>query len=87
MSDITLPDGWPVARTIDGVLVVPGLWVLDYNYRIGQVTAEKPDMNNGLNDTLIPWFTLTTGYFDGSRMWAYDPNSGRRITAPVSDKE
>jgi hypothetical protein len=73
----TVPADWPTARTIDNVPVVPGMWVLDYNWRIGQVKATPPHESHGVH-----WFDLTTGTFDGSRMWARHPNTGSLITGP-----
>jgi len=70
---MSTPDNWPVARTSDGVLIIPGLIVRDYNYNITTVTDRKPDMDNG-----NPWFfTANNGYFDGSRLTANDPRTGK----------
>lgn len=81
-SPPALPEVWPEAYTISGDLIVPGLWVLDCNWQVGMVTDKTPDANNGINDSIVHWFHLTTGYFDGSRMWSRHPATGRRITAP-----
>lgn len=64
-----LPEGWPEAYTSDGTLIVPGLKVKDYNWRIS-VVKDTWHMANGINDTRIPWFDTTGGMFDGSRMLA-----------------
>lgn len=66
---VTLPAGWPLARTSDGTIIVPGLKVLDYNWR-ESVVGTTWHMANGINDTRIPWFDTTGGMFDGSRMKA-----------------
>ena len=63
------PDDWPVAYTDNGVLIVPGLRVLDYNRR-ESVVGDTFHMANGINDTRIPWFDTTGGMFDGSRLLA-----------------
>lgn len=63
------PENWPVAYTADGVKVVPGLRVLDYNYRVSTVTDRKPHESHG-----VYWFATTGGDFDGSRMLANHPD-------------
>jgi hypothetical protein len=75
-----LPEGWPTAYTSDGVLIVPGLRVRDYDYRDTVVTSRKPIMDGGEwdeeNDCLkagtgTPWFACANGKdFDGSRLQA-----------------
>lgn len=79
---LTDADGnaWPTARTSNGVTVVPGLRVRDYNWRETTVTDEKPSIDGGTWDatnecidptTGTPWFhTANGGLFDGSRLHA-----------------
>ena len=65
------PKGWPEAYTDNGVLIVPGLRVRDYNWRETTVARVMPTMENGVGDTLVPWFsTANGGMFDGSRLFA-----------------
>ena len=45
-----LPDGWPTAHTSNGVLIVPGLRVRDYNWRETTVTDRRPHIANGLDN-------------------------------------
>jgi len=57
---------WPEARTANGVLVVPGLKVRDYNWRETEVTDKAPHISHG-----VAWFwTANGGMFDGSRLLA-----------------
>jgi hypothetical protein len=71
-----LPEGWPTAYTEDRVLIVPGLVVLDYNWRVGQVLPELPHESHGVH-----WFRLTTGSFDGTRMTTRHPKgNGQPLT-------
>jgi hypothetical protein len=66
-----LPDGWPQAFTDNGVRIVPGLRVRDYNWRETTVTDERPHMGNAPGGGTIPWFTTANGgMFDGSRLFA-----------------
>jgi len=61
-----LPDGWPIAYTDNGVKIVPGLAVLDYNRRETTVSANPPHESHG-----VWWFdTENGGMFDGSRLLA-----------------
>ena len=60
---------WPVARTIDGVTVVEGLYVIDYNFDKGYVSGVQSIANDG-----TPWFKVTLdkggeSMMDGLRMW------------------
>lgn len=74
-------DPWPTARTSDGVLIVPGLAVIDYNRRATTVTDHAPSIDGGtyvVDDTRAkgyrldggnPWFhTANGGLFDGPRL-------------------
>lgn len=42
-----LPEGWPVAYTANGVKIVPGLPVLDYNRKETTVTDARPSIDGG----------------------------------------
>lgn len=73
-SEATCPDcvpnsgqgDWPEARTDNGVLIVPGLHVRDYNWRVTTVSDKPPHMSHG-----VAWFyTANGGMFDGSRLFA-----------------
>ena len=79
---------WPVARTADGVLIVPGLRVWNNDLRAGTVLDKAPHMeqnhnpNNGpvfpAEGSLTPWFIVQVdgGHaddFDGSRMATVHP--------------
>ena len=60
---------WPVARTIDGVTVVEGLRVIDYNFDKGEVHSVDHIANDG-----TPWFNITLdkggrSLMDGLRLW------------------
>lgn len=66
---------WPKAYTHNGTLIVPGLVVLDYNWRVSTVTDEAPHLSHG-----VYWFTTDGGLFDGSRMTTRDPNTGKKVT-------
>lgn len=73
-SDPELPKAWPTARTLDGVVVVPGLVVIDYDMRVGTVSAEQWHIaSDG-----TPWFRVDPQNkdFDGGRMWVADPMTG-----------
>jgi hypothetical protein len=72
-----LPDGWPIAYTDNGVKIVPGLRVLDYNRRetvVGdRFHIANPTWSDGqpVAGTGIAWFyTENGGTFDGSRLLA-----------------
>lgn len=73
-----LPANWPTARTSNGVLIVPGLRVRDYNYAETTVTDAKPSIDGQtwedgkpVAGTGTPWFdTANGGMFDGSRLVA-----------------
>jgi hypothetical protein len=73
---LTRPDGWPVAYTANGVLIVPGLRVLDYDRRETTVGVDfmvhNPTWSDGkpVAGSGIAWFRTTTGTFDGSRLLA-----------------
>ena len=65
----TEPADWPVARTIDGVTVVEGLRVLDYNIDPGTVHSVDHIAQDG-----TPWFNIALdkggmSMMDGLRMW------------------
>lgn len=70
------PDTAPVhkCRTADGVEIVVGMTVLDYDRRVCQVTGMPDDRD--MQDTVCwscaghrgHWWDTTTGTFDGSRM-------------------
>ena len=78
-----LPEGWPTAYTEDRVLIVPGLVVLDYNWRVGQVTDKMPHESHG-----VYWFELTTGSFDGTRMTTRHPKgNGKPLTEADLDSD
>ena len=79
---------WPVARTANGVLIVPGLRVWDNDLKLGTVLDVLPDMernhnpNNGpvwpAEGSTTPWFRVQVdgGHadsFDGSRMTTVHP--------------
>jgi len=82
-GDPILPDGWPKCYTEDRVLIVPGLVVLDYNWRVGQVTDELPHESHG-----VYWFRLTTGTFDGTRMTTRHPKgNGKPLTEADLDSD
>lgn len=49
-SGQTLPEGWPHALTDNGVVIVPGLRVRDYNWRETTVTDARPHIANGLDN-------------------------------------
>lgn len=82
-QDVFNPHG---NKTIDGVLVTPGLWVWDYNLRLSQVqsdnyasavrgcTAMGATFDGCRSDH---WFNTTGGLFNGSRMWVRHPADGR----------
>jgi len=74
-------DGWEpdttvphVCRTSDGVEIKVGMWVVDYDRRLSQVTG--PPEGYQTKDNVCwscaghhgHWWQTTTGSFDGSRM-------------------
>lgn len=71
---------WPKAKTANGVTIVPGLKVRDYNWNETVVTDHAPSIDGGtwsdeiggiVPGTGTPWFrTENGGLFDGSRMQA-----------------
>lgn len=81
-----LSNGWPKAATLDGVTVVEGLRVLDYNLDLGTVTGVQSIDNVG-----TPWFTVTLdrggkSMMDGLRMWTrLRTSSGLLIAANQCD--
>src|SRR5262245_25852836 len=67
MTDHT--DDWPMADTIDGVRVVPGLRVIDYNMDRGVV-----DSLDHVDNVGTPWFRIIRdkggwSTMDGLRLW------------------
>jgi hypothetical protein len=58
-------------RTLDGVLIRHGMTAFDYNLDECRVTGVQ-SMSGG-----TVWFETTTGMFDGTRLWARMPRSGR----------
>lgn len=64
---------WPVAKTIDGIIVTKGMRVWDYNLRQSTVTDRRPFIDNQCK----AWFNTDHGQFDGSRMWVRHPTTGR----------
>lgn len=61
-------DTWPLASTLDGFIVEPGLAVWDYDLRL--CTVERLDH---VDQAGTPWFRTTTGTFDGGRLWVNHP--------------
>lgn len=61
------PDAWPTdERTSNGVLIVPGLKVRDYNWKETVVSDRMPTYSHD-----VAWFrTANGGDFDGSRLHA-----------------
>lgn len=60
---------WPTAYTRDGVLIVPGLPVTDYDRRATVVSDRKPYSDGAWGHSVVPWFyTENGGMFDGSRL-------------------
>lgn len=65
---------WPHATTSNGVVVVPGLAVIDYNRRATVVTDEPPSINGG---TYQVDATRLAGYrLDGGTAWFHTSNGG-----------
>lgn len=57
-------------KTLDGVEVVPGLAVWDYNLRVTTVVDKTPYTPGW-------WDTENGGMFDGARMWTRHPSTGQ----------
>ena len=61
---------WPLAATIDGFIVDPGLAVWDYDLK--PCTVESM---HHVDQAGTPWFKTTTGMFDSKRMWVNHPTT------------
>lgn len=60
--------------TIDGVEVIPGLRVWNYNLEADEV-LHKDEYGNPYESE---WWITDKGIFDGARMWAFHPTTGAR---------
>lgn len=67
-------------KTLDGVEVVPGLAVWDYNLRATTVTQPTPSTPGW-------WDTANGGMFNGERMWTRHPATGQPASEAVSAQE
>lgn len=66
-------------KTLDGHLVVEGMWVWDYNLRVSQV---QYDLDATKTTGYCPahcrddhWFQTSGGMFNGGRMWVAHPRT------------
>lgn len=83
-------------HTLDGVEVVPGLLVWDYDLRPRRVVQRHDTyrVSLGLPPEEDPWWEMedpVTGTrgsdMNCSRMWVRHPSTGQRVKAPLTGEE